>query len=231
MSSTPLPTEKDAFDTNVPRLVAAFGCGIGAFVLAFLTTFVWTRRNVSSHEPPEVQLIKANTRLLRGLCVAMLAVQAALVAHVSSLPDTGKAASYFDTISRPLAAMLGIAFGFSTNFHASFRVGVVIVLAALVAVDTVSEVHYVSILSCAKKGATCTDVSTMTTDRLQVLIFRDLFAIALELWALLVTAYLCVAVGACHSRYTPRQLSISNPYSNIRDLLAKHHPDHFKYSV
>ncbi|RHY28441.1 hypothetical protein DYB32_005972 [Aphanomyces invadans] len=227
------PTESDEFDANVMRLVIAYGCGVAFFLTSLVCCYHWTRYVHTTQtvcHVPEVTMIKTNTKLLRGLCVAMLSAQITLIAHSMSLPDSGKAASFFDSIQRPLGAMLGIAFGFSTNFHSSFRVFVATFLAALVVVDSISEVQYVSIRMCATKGALCSSSRTLTVDRLALLIVRDLVSITLQVWALLVAAFLCVSIGTCHSRYTPRQLSISNPYSNIRDLLTKFHP-HLKHSV
>ncbi|KAF0699197.1 Aste57867_10249 [Aphanomyces stellatus] len=226
MNST-LP-EPDAFEANLPRLVAAYAAGLVAFALSFATTFHWTRHIHATHnvsQVPELTLIKFNTRLLRILCLVLLSIQLALCAHAMSMPDSGKSSSFFDSLGRPLGAMLGLAFGFSTNLHASFRIFVVFVLLVLVALDTVSEVRYVSILSCGKKGAVCSASAAITPTRLKLLAARDLVAIAFELWSMLVTAFLSVSIGICVSRYSHRQLSIRNPYSNIRDLLAKQHPE------
>ncbi|KAF0751526.1 hypothetical protein DYB37_003772 [Aphanomyces astaci] len=235
MSATPPPTEPDEFEANLNQLIVAYGCGLVFFLVGFACCYHWTQHIHASQtvcHVPELTMIKINTKLLRGLCVAMLSAQLALFAHSISLPDSGKAASLFDSLNRPLGAMLGIAFGFSTNFHTSFRVFVAAFLAALVILDSISAVHYVSIRMCAKKGALCSSSKALTADRLALLIARDMVGIALQVWALLVTSFLCVSIGICHSRYSPRQLSISNPYSNIRDLLTKYHPHlNVKHSV
>ncbi|OQR81541.1 hypothetical protein THRCLA_11636 [Thraustotheca clavata] len=223
------------YEGNAYVLIIVYLMGFLAFSMGFLGCYQATRhKHTNENVPhvPEVTLIKYCTKLLRVICIGICACQLILFAHATSVPSTALNVPIYDSVNRPLAGMIMTTFGFATNFHPSFRHLFGAAMVGLIAFDTVSEVHYLSILMCAAKGIVCSPIAGVTTAELQNYMLRDFIAIVLELWALLQVAYLCLSVGCCFSRYTQRQLSITNPYSNVRDLLTKYHPEiNFKHSV
>ncbi|KDO29378.1 hypothetical protein SPRG_05914 [Saprolegnia parasitica CBS 223.65] len=215
------------FDANVTVLATTFSLGLAFFLVGFACAYRATRRKHATenvNQVPDVTLIKYCTKVLRVLCLGVLGCQFALFAHATSVPSTALNVPLFDSLHRPLLGALCTAFGFSTNFHPSVRHLFLVAMLSLVTCDTISEVHYLSIAECAAKGQLCSPIP-VTSEKLLRLVLRDLVSIVLELWAALQVAYLCLAIGCCSSRYSARQLSISNPYSNVRDLLVKYHPE------
>ncbi|OQR97841.1 hypothetical protein ACHHYP_20441 [Achlya hypogyna] len=216
------------FDANLYALTATYVVGIACFFASFLGAYRATRRKHAAQsmpEVPEVTLVKYITKLLRVVCLGIAACQLVLFSHATSIPTATPNVPIFDSVVRALASLVLTLLGFGTNTHPSIRHLFGLGMLGLVGFDTVSEVHYVSATTCGSKGSLCSTLPGITTGQLQQLMVRDLISIVLELWAFLLVCYLCLSIGCCFSRYTQRQLSITNPYSNVRDLLTKYHPE------
>ena len=77
-----------------------------------------------------------------------------------------------------------------------------------------TQVEYMAELGCRATGktesGTCRkDIETYSAVYMQVCIWRDLVTIVLQLLALMLAAYIWIAVGCCKPRYSEKQLSTS----------------------
>ena len=137
-----------------------------------------------------------------------------------------------DGIARPAIVAFVSAAAFSIATSQTACVLYILLCVYSVGVDTFSEVEYAAEVACRASGkalsGTCrTDLMDYGHGYLTFCKWRDLVAIALQLLALLLTAYVWVAVGCSGCgrprRYTPRQLNTSRtiPSDRLSKVLAR----------
>ncbi|KAG7377307.1 hypothetical protein PHYPSEUDO_011864 [Phytophthora pseudosyringae] len=224
----------DWYMENLSMLAVVLGCSPVVFLSAFIVISVRVRRkfvgtaaeNRKTSDTPEVALIKAHTRLVRLLSVLGLLLQAVLVVSITSLPSTSS--TYSLALVRPVVNLCVFLLGFMTNTHAAFRLAYLLLLGHMVVLDTVAEVSFAMVISCVQtQGLQCGDSAlSLSLHELNSLKRRELASLFLSPWVALETAYLCVAIGFCSSRYSARKLSLSRPTFNLRAALLAHFPVH-----
>ncbi|EGZ22309.1 hypothetical protein PHYSODRAFT_496773 [Phytophthora sojae] len=222
----------DWYMDNLCVLAVVLGCSPVVFVLAFIVINMRVRRkfvgaaaeNRKTSDTPEVALIKAHTRMVRLLSVAGILLQVVLLVRITRLSST--ASSYSLALIRPVINLCVFILGFMTNTHAAFRLTYLLLLGQIVVFDTVAEVSFAMVIDCLQtQGIQCGEMSLSLTV-LQFLKRRELASLFLSPWVALETAYLCVAIGFCSSRYSARRLSLSRPTFNLRAALLAHFPVH-----
>lgn len=224
----------DWSDSNSRLLLLTLGCSVGMFALVFCTLMVLTRLHFSpakgvgiskaSADPLELVLIKRHTRVVRVLAALSLALQAPLLVAASNVPSSYHSVPYSLRLVRPIANICGSLLGFTTNTHAAFRVAYLLVLAQMVAVDTVSEVLFSMSIACLElQGLQCGPgaAAGLSLRSLRALEARELAALLLGPWLLLEVGFLAVSIGPWSSRFSARQLSLSRPAVNLRAALAE----------
>ncbi|KAG6623458.1 uncharacterized protein IUM83_06412 [Phytophthora cinnamomi] len=222
----------DWYMENLYLLAVVLGCSPVVFVLAFIVISMRVRRkfvgaaaeNRKTSDTPEVALIKAHTRMVRLLSVAGILLQAVLLVRITRLSSTGS--SYSLSLIRPVINLCVFLLGFMTNTHAAFRLAYLLLLGQVVVLDTIAEVSFAMVIDCMQtQGIQCGELS-LSLSVLQFLKRRELASLFLSPWVALETAYLCVAIGFCSSRYSARRLSLSRPTFNLRAALLAHFPVH-----
>ncbi|KAL4128719.1 hypothetical protein PRIC2_007701 [Phytophthora ramorum] len=224
----------DWYMDNLYLLAAVLGCSPLVFVLAFVVISMRVRRKFvgaaaesrKTSDTPEVALIKAHTRMVRLLSVVGILLQAVLIVRITRLSSTS--ASYSLALIRPVVNLCAFILGFMTNTHAAFRLAYMLLLFQMIVLDTIAEVSFAMVVNCLQvEGMQCGDsVLSLSLSHLKLLLHRELASLFLSPWVALETAYLCVAIGFCSSRYSARRLSLSRPTFNLRAALLAHFPVH-----
>lgn len=224
----------DWYMDNLSLLVVVLVCSLVVFVLVFIVTSMRVRRtfvgaaaeNRKSSDTPEVALIKAHTRMVRLLSVVGILLQAVLLVRITGLSSTSS--TYSLALVRPVVNLYVFMLGFMTNTHAVCRVASMLLLGHIIVFDTVAEVSFAMVINCMQlQGLQCGDSAlSLSLSDLELLKRRELASLFLSHWVALETAYLCVAVGFCSSRYSARRLSLSRPTFNLRAALLAHFPVH-----
>ncbi|KAG3190027.1 hypothetical protein PC128_g11505 [Phytophthora cactorum] len=195
----------DWYMENLYLLAPVLGCSPVVFVLAFVVISSRVRRKFvgaaaetrKTSDTPEVALIKAHIRMVRLLSVVGILLQAVLIVSITRLSSTRS--TYSLALMRPIVVF-----------------------------DTIAEVSFAMVINCMQmEGMQCGDSAlSLSLSNLKFLKRRELASLFLTPWAALETAYLCVAIGFCSSRYSARKLSLSRPTFNLRAALLAHFPVH-----
>ncbi|KAE9336280.1 hypothetical protein PF008_g13101 [Phytophthora fragariae] len=222
----------DWYLENLYVLAVVLGCSPMVFVLSFIGLSMRVRRKFvgaaaetrKTSDTPEVALIKAHTRVVRLLSVVGILMQVVLLVRITRLTSTGS--SYSLGLIRPVINLCVFLLGFMTNTHAACRVAYLLLLGQIVVFDAIAEVSFAMVMDCVQtQGIQCSELS-LSLSTLQFLKRRELASLFLSPWVALETAYLCVAIGFCSSRYSARRLSLSRPTFNLRAALLAHFPVH-----
>ncbi|KAG2982111.1 hypothetical protein PC118_g10167 [Phytophthora cactorum] len=224
----------DWYMENLYLLAPVLGCSPVVFVLAFVVISSRVRRKFvgaaaetrKTSDTPEVALIKAHIRMVRLLSVVGILLQAVLIVSITRLSSTRS--TYSLALIRPVINLCVFILGFMTNTHAAFRLVYMLLLGQIVVFDTIAEVSFAMVINCMQMGGMqCGDSAlSLSLSNLKFLKRRELASLFLTPWAALETAYLCVAIGFCSSRYSARKLSLSRPTFNLRAALLAHFPVH-----
>jgi hypothetical protein len=227
----------DWYMENLYMLAVVLGCSPFTFVLAFLSISMRVRRKFvgaaaetrKTSDTPEVALIKAHTRMARFLSLAGILLQLVLLVRITRMSSSST--SYSLALVRPVVNLCVFILGFMTNTHAAFRLAYLLLLGHIVVFDAVAEVSFAMVANCMQmQGMQCGDSAlSLSLSDLEFLKLRELVSLFLSPWVALETAYLCVAIGFCSSRYSARRLSLSRPTFNLRAALLAHFPVHPQY--
>ncbi|ETM42817.1 hypothetical protein, variant 3 [Phytophthora nicotianae] len=222
----------DWYVENLYLLATVLGCSPVVFVLAFIVISTRVRRKFigeaaktrKTSDTPEVALIKAHTRMVRLLSVVGILLQAVLIVSTTRLSSTSS--TYSLALMRPVVNLCVFILGFMTNTHAAFRLAYMLLLGQIVVFDTIAEVSFAMVINCMEmEGMQCGGSAlSLSLSSLEFLKRRELASLFLAPWVALETAYLCVAIGFCSSRYSARKLSLSRPTFNLRAALLAHFP-------
>jgi hypothetical protein len=226
----------DWSEANVRVLLQVFGASIGLFLLLFVALLLRVRLRFagqradaakSTPDPPELVLIKLHTRVARLMATATIALQLPLLLAATNIPVSSTPLPYSLRLVRPIANMCALLLGFTTNTHAAFRVAFLLLLAQIVAVDTVAEVSFAMSIACLELQALqCGPgaVAALSLYTLHLLRLRELAMLLATPWLMLEVGFLAVTIGLRSPRYSGRQLSLSRPTFHLRAALAQHFP-------
>ncbi|CAM9833452.1 unnamed protein product [Chrysoparadoxa australica] len=106
---------------------------------------------------------------------------------------------------RPVVNLLAFSGGLFLDYHVALRWLCVLGLATAVAVDSMSYYELLWELGCIREDR-CPLQNGFTEKFVRYAQLRDLAAVGMELWALLLALYLLSAVGACFTAYRYSQL-------------------------
>ncbi|OWZ15342.1 hypothetical protein PHMEG_00011029 [Phytophthora megakarya] len=222
----------DWYIDNIYLLAIIFGCSPLVFISSFIVINTRVRRQFigvaaekrKTSDTPEVVMIKAHTRMVRFLSVIGLLLEVVLLINITR--HSSSSSTYSLALIRPVINLCVFVLGFMTNTHAAFRLAYIATIGHIIVFATVAEVSFAMVINCMQvEDLKCGDsVLSLSLHTLKLLKHRELVSLFLCPWVALETAYLCVAIGFCSSRYSARRLSLSRPMFNLRAALLSVHP-------
>lgn len=184
-------------------------------VLAFALVYGLLVAGISS----EIRLIK---RYLAWLRVIIFLLAAAFIVLLVFDIREGSAIEWpLYGVARPIAGLLLLLPALNSGTHACFRWLTFLAPMLFVVLDSLGYVIVHAIVECRADG-TCESTEGFTLFEVQVLAWRALAAIFLEVQLLLVVAAAGLSIGICSPRYPVRLFSSSNPVSEVPAALGGH---------
>ena len=200
---------------NEAWLLQIFALSVASFLLLFCPRAVRAARSADG----EVALIRAWTRALRILVVVLLLAQVPLLQRAFGSSNWMGHHVLLDGITRPVGMITLGSTGLFASHHAALRAVFCATMLCSVGVDTRSEVTLDAERQCRRSpsandsGRCSQELADLSDARLSALLVRDTLSITFAIWALLLGAQMCIAIGCGrHRRYAPQQLSTSRSY-------------------
>mmetsp|Transcript_123303 Transcript_123303/g.343901 ORF Transcript_123303/g.343901 Transcript_123303/m.343901 type:complete len:223 (-) Transcript_123303:67-735(-) len=199
-------TLADDIGETETALIVAYSSAVVSFGFVYYAL----RRNVRS----EIRLISRYLRWLRYVVWALVLSHLLLFVFETQKAATTRFVWPNYGIFRPGAGLLACLLSAFSDTHVCFRWIAFLWPALFITVDTLMFVSLRATIACREAG-TCEATSGFSVDDLAVLAWRDLVAIFLHIWLMLVVAATSMSMGMCHARYPVRVFSASNPVSEV----------------
>lgn len=172
-------------------------------------------RNVLVKPRDDLSVVRRSIALLGRLCVysGLLAMPLAITAIeldnpvVTDVTTFASTQSWLFGVGRPVCAILvGIPFGVAASVHATIRWLLAFQLLTQVVLDTLSASELHRFIGCLQRDM-CTHVSGWNNTGMAFIWLRDVMALVLEVWALVLLGHVFVLHGVSLNVFTHDQLS------------------------
>lgn len=211
-------------------ILAACGSGFGNFFVAlyFAVRRARTRLGAASLEGFEAALVRTLLTTIKRLlpCLALCALPLVHVAAFTENPVGNKDVtivykdkSWLFWYPRGITSIVShTLLGPNVGTHPALRWFYITCLVGMISLDSISFLLLEAQRRCIK-STSCDVPHGHTTGSITFLLYRDLIALSLQTWALLLLVFVMTAAGFCHHRYSLGD--VSSKYTRPKALHAE----------